>query len=59
MTETKQIVFDTVEEPCPYCDALVELPAKLGVYECPICHKQMITCSMCEDMHCKDCKFKN
>ncbi len=50
---------NTTEEICPNCDATVELPAHLGIYECPECGKLIVACSMCDDsrVNCFKCKF--
>lgn len=49
----------TTEETCPHCDTTVELPAHLGIYECPECGKLIVACSMCDDgrVTCFKCKF--
>lgn len=57
MTENKQINVEFTEEMCPHCDILVEIPAYMGIYECPHCHKLIVSCSMCDKQNCNNCKF--
>ena len=46
------------EEYCPYCNDEVKLPPFLGIYECPNCGKLIVACSMCENLNCTMCKYR-
>ena len=52
---TKKLKF--IEEICPYCDNVIQLPSYLGIYKCTECKKLMITCSMCENQDCNNCDY--
>ena len=49
---------NTTWEWCQNCDEEVELPLILGLYHCPNCGEKIINCSMCENVHCVDCKIR-
>lgn len=51
--------LEFIEEICPHCDSTVELPPYLGIYECPVCGKLIVSCASCENAgkKCHECKF--
>lgn len=55
---TNNDIFNfTIDEICPNCNTLVELPNRMGIYKCPECGELMISCSICENQNCSDCEF--
>ena len=45
-------------ELCPHCNSEVEIMAK-GISECPVCHKPILPCSMCDDCDYNHCPYGN
>lgn len=48
---------DMVVEWCPHCEEEVWLDPVLCLQTCPSCGKHIVPCSICEDMHCSNCKL--
>lgn len=48
-----------IQEQCPYCDNLVDLPPYMGIYECPECGELIVACSLCDmdSVNCDGCKY--
>lgn len=50
--------YEVVNEPCPECDAEVELAPSFTIQTCPNCKKPIKPCSMClPDVICSKCEL--
>lgn len=47
--------YEFTYEFCPYCEQDVKLQPELSIQICPSCGKHIVSCSMCETMHCSIC----
>lgn len=50
-------VKEETYECCPHCGYESAYPAVFSRQNCPSCHRDIIICSMCEDMNCNNCKL--